>query len=181
MWVLPVDDDLELVLAEESLAELVTEVTDRNRARLAEWEAWAFPPSTVESNLAWLRTCAQGWAAGEHLQTFLRSEGRLVGSAGLRFEPVRNVAELGYWIDGASVGRGLATRAGTALVSLAFGQYRVRRVEIRVSVDNVRSRAVAERLGFVHEGTLERAYPIGDRVDDIALYGRLAAGAAPAR
>jgi ribosomal-protein-serine acetyltransferase len=174
VWSISVDDDLELVLAEEYLAEEVTEVTERNRERLSQWEAWAITPSTVESNRAWLRSCAQGWARGDQVQTYLRSGDQLVGSAGLRFDFARNTAELGYWIDAGSEGHGFVTRAGAALVGLAFGQRRSRRVEIRVSVENVRSRAVAQRLGFVHEGTLRQAYPIADRVDDIALYGLLA-------
>jgi ribosomal-protein-serine acetyltransferase len=174
VWSLTVDDDLELVLAEEYLAEEVTEVTGRNRERLAEWESWAITPSTVESTRAWMRVCAEGWVRGDQVQTYLRSRGALVGSAGLRFDFARNTAELGYWIDAGSEGRGLVTRAGEALIDLAFTERRVRRVEIRVSVGNVRSRAVAERLGLAHEGTLIGAYPIGDRVDDIALYGRLA-------
>jgi ribosomal-protein-serine acetyltransferase len=174
VWALAVDDDLELVLAEPRWAGELTEMTDRNRPRLAQWESWALTTATVDSNRGWLRECAEGWARGEQAQTFLRSGGRLVGSAGLRFDQVREVAELGYWIDGDSEGRGLVTRAASALVALALGPYGMLRVEVRTSVGNTRSRAVAERLGFVHEGTLRRAYRIGDRVDDVAVYGLVA-------
>jgi ribosomal-protein-serine acetyltransferase len=174
MWVIPVDDDLELVLAEEYLAEEVTDIVERNRERLAAWEAWATWPATVDSNRSWLRSCAEGFARGEQVQTYLRSAGRLVGSAGLRFDTLRNVAELGYWIDAGAEGRGLVTRSSAALVSLAFDQRHCRRVEVRTSTGNTRSRSVAERLGFTLEGILRSAYPIADRVDDIALYGKVA-------
>ncbi len=45
------------------------------------------------------------------------------------------------------------------------------RVEIRTAVDNVRSRGLAERLGFTHEGTLRSGMPLGERRVDVAVYG----------
>lgn len=50
----------------------------------------------------------------------------------------------------------------------------IARAEIRTSVENRRSRAVAERLGFAHEGTLRSALPVGDRRHDLAVYGLVA-------
>jgi len=41
---------------------------------------------------------------------------------------------------------------------------------LRTSVDNVRSRAVAERLGFTFEGVLPGALRFARRTDDVALY-----------
>ena len=67
------------------------------------------------------------------------------------------------------------------------GEYRhwgLTRVEIRMDVENARSRAVAERLGFRYEGTLHQAYRIeGERYSDDAVYAMLASqwGAAQRR
>jgi ribosomal-protein-serine acetyltransferase len=45
----------------------------------------------------------------------------------------------------------------------------------------VRSRAIPERLGFVHEGTLREAERIGERWLDLAVYGMLASDWPPPR
>jgi ribosomal-protein-serine acetyltransferase len=48
-------------------------------------------------------------------------------------------------------------------------------VEIRCGVDNARSRAIPERLGFREEGELLEAERVGDRWVDLSLYAMLAA------
>ena len=62
------------------------------------------------------------------------------------------------------------TEAVRALVDQALGPWRLRRVEIRAAVENHRSRAIPERLGFHQEGVLRQAERIGDRYVDHVVY-----------
>jgi RimJ/RimL family protein N-acetyltransferase len=62
--------------------------------------------------------------------------------------------EIGYWIHKDLEGQGLVTEAVHAITRYAFNQLQAKRVEIRCEADNVRSRAVAERLGFERDGIL---------------------------
>jgi ribosomal-protein-serine acetyltransferase len=66
------------------------------------------------------------------------------------------------------------TEAVRALVDHAFGPWRLERVEIAAAVDNARSRAIPERLGFREEGVRRRAERVGDRWLDHAVYAMLA-------
>lgn len=95
----------------------------------------------------------------------------MVGSIGARIDSYIGVADLGYWIDADAEGRGVVIHAARALIDHLHHDRGIRRIEIRTATDNIRSRAVAERLGFTHEGTLTAAQIVGDRVNDIALYG----------
>ena len=66
------------------------------------------------------------------------------------------------------------TAAVTALLRHGFRTLEFNRIEIRVGVRNRRSRAIPERLGFRHEGTLRQVERLGDRFVDHAVYGMLA-------
>ncbi|HVZ76879.1 MAG TPA: GNAT family protein [Gemmatimonadaceae bacterium] len=61
--------------------------------------------------------------------------------------------EIGYWLDAASRGQGLASEAAQALIDLAENLPGVTHVEIHCDSANAPSAAVARRLGFtrVHE------------------------------
>ena len=66
------------------------------------------------------------------------------------------------------------TAAVSALVRYGFYTLKLNRVEIRAGIRNRRSRAIPERLGFRHEGTLRQAERLADRHVDHAVYGMLA-------
>lgn len=64
--------------------------------------------------------------------------------------------EIGYWLHQDLQGQGLITEAVNGITRYAFDQLQAKRVEIRCEGENVRSAAVAERLGFELDGILRR-------------------------
>jgi ribosomal-protein-serine acetyltransferase len=174
---LPVDGALVLVLAEERHATAVTELIVRNQQRLARWEPWAEQPATVDGTRAFIRAALEDFLRGRQISTIIALDHgrRFIGRCGLRINPFSATADLGYWIDADYERKGLAARASRALVAAAIAELALRRIELRTSVDNVRSRALAERLGFIFEGTLPAGLRFKNRSDDVALYGISAA------
>ncbi|MDH6226658.1 MULTISPECIES: GNAT family N-acetyltransferase [Streptomyces] len=84
------------------------------------------------------------------------AEGPLVACLGLmRRGP--GVLELGFWSVKEHRGRGLVTEAARTLCHWGLTDRDAARVEWRAEVGNTASRAVADRCGFVREGTLRRA------------------------
>ncbi len=61
-------------------------------------------------------------------------------------------AELGYTLATDAQGRGLATEAVAAWLTYAFRAYHLHRVTALLDVENHRSAALLERLGFRREG-----------------------------
>jgi len=90
---------------------------------------------------------------------FLRDDGSFVGGSGLHHIdwPARSF-EIGYWLRTSAVGRGYVSECVRALTRLAFEDLAARRVVIKCNADNARSRRVAERVGYVLEGTLRDAH-----------------------
>lgn len=83
-------------------------------------------------------------------------------------------AELGYLIAPTARGRGVATEALRLLTEWAFAEGMLR-LELLISVDNVASKKVAERCGYVREGVLRSTYLKEGRREDTEIWSRLPA------
>lgn len=175
MFSLRADDEVSLELAEEHHAQSTFELTDRNREHLRPWMPWVDSTVTVADTKAFLTFVRGEYAAGRQLHCNLRYRGEHVGAIGLRLDRANDKADIGYWIGKDREGLGIVTRAARALTTAAFDGYGLHRVSIRAAVDNVRSRAVPERLGFAFEGVLRGTERIGERHVDHAAYAVLAA------
>ncbi|WP_151775171.1 GNAT family N-acetyltransferase [Streptomyces abyssomicinicus] len=93
---------------------------------------------------------------GGHGDGGARAEGPLVACLGLMSRGP-GVLELGFWSVKEHRGRGLVTEAARALCRWGLTDRQAARVEWRAEVGNTASRAVADRCGFVQEGTLRQA------------------------
>jgi ribosomal-protein-serine acetyltransferase len=172
MFQLRVDDEIALVLAEERHAQAMTDLIKRNQSRLARWEPWAEHPVTLDGTRAYIRAALEDFLRGCQVSTIIALDGgrRFIGRCGLRINPQLNSGDVGYWIDADFEGRGMTRRATQALISSAFSELGLKRVDLRTSVQNLRSRALAERLGFAFEGIHARGLRFAHRTDDLALY-----------
>lgn len=80
-------------------------------------------------------------------------------------------AEISYHLAEAYQGRGIGTEAVTRLVDCVFEQTELARLFALISVGNLPSRGLAEKLGFVHEGTLRSHFIIAGKRVDQCVYG----------
>ncbi len=165
-------DGYSLTLRDLTTVDAVHELVQANLDRLRAAEPWAWAPTSRDALVLHTEQLLGQYAMDRAVPCVVRADGRVVGAASLALDPYLGQGSLGYWIDAGSEGRGIVRRAAEALVDVAR-ERGTARLEIRTAVGNTRSRGLAERLGFVHEGTLRGALPLGpDRVD-VAVYGRL--------
>jgi RimJ/RimL family protein N-acetyltransferase len=149
-----------------------------NHERLARWEPWAEQPPVLAETRGFLEATARNWIAGSELPTAIavreNDQWKLVGATGLRISGYTRSAEVGYWVDGGYEGRGLVSRAVAALLDHGFAHLGIERVGLNTDSSNQRSRALAERLGFVQEGLLRQARAFAHERRDQVVYGMLA-------
>ncbi|VXC73705.1 GNAT family N-acetyltransferase [Massilia sp. 9I] len=70
-------------------------------------------------------------------------------------------AVLGYRIGQASCGKGYASEAVRQLLEIAFDKLRLKRIEADCRIDNLASKRVLERSGFVQFGHSRRSFEHG--------------------
>jgi ribosomal-protein-serine acetyltransferase len=166
-----------LRLLEESDAQELYDLIDANREHLLPWMAWVPANHSADDVLPFIRLTRRQIADNDGLQTaIVDPKGRIVGMVGLHGVDWRNGStSIGYWMSRDEQGRGTMTAAVGAYVDHAFGTWKLNRVTIQAAVGNVRSRAIAERLGFQEEGTLREVERVGDHRLDAVVYAVLAA------
>ncbi|MFL5844992.1 MAG: GNAT family N-acetyltransferase [Solirubrobacteraceae bacterium] len=144
-----------------------------NQAHLRPWMPWAAHIEREHTQQYVAMGLAQR-AREDGAQFVLLVDDEVAGSMGFhRIDWVNRMTSLGYWIAEAHQGKGVISRAVTALVDHAFGRWQLHRVEIDAAVDNVRSRAVPERLGFVEEGVRRHGERFGTEYRDLVVYSML--------
>ena len=174
MFQFQLSDGQKLRLLDESDAGKLYAVVDANRAHLARWLPWA-AGQTLEDTLAFIQRTREQLANNDGFQMTIVDDGRIVGMVGfVGVSWQHRSTTIGYWLAVSAQGRGVMTRAVQVLTSHALETWQLNRVEIRAGVDNARSRAIPERLGFNQEGVLRDAELIGDRYVDQAIYAMLA-------
>jgi ribosomal-protein-serine acetyltransferase len=165
----------EVRLLERGHAGELFTLCDQNRDRLHPWLPWIDQTHSAGDVERFIESALAQFAAGLGFHAGLFHDGAMAGCIGMH--PIdrqhKNVS-LGYWVGSAFEGRGLITRAVAAVTTHCFDDLGLHRVEIRCAVENVRSRAVAERLGFQREGVLRGAQFAGGRWLDLYLFGKLA-------
>ena len=115
---------------------------------------WTLPIPSFEKAVQSCNDAELQWNSGETLNyTIWNLDGACLGRCSLHhIDWGVPKFEIGYWVRLAAQGKGVATEATRLMTSMAFEMLGARRVSLWCAVDNVGSRRVAEKLGFVHEG-----------------------------
>lgn len=121
-----------------------------------EIQRWTTVPSPYQRKDAdwFVASCGERWSA--HNPTFAcvdAASGELLGSFDLQECAAEEGPLTGFWVAPDARGRGIAVTAVQRLARWAFDDLALPRVRWAAYVGNTPSRRVAERAGFVMEGT----------------------------
>jgi RimJ/RimL family protein N-acetyltransferase len=147
---------------------------DRARDHIRPWVGPAFVTDSVDGARATLRRYADAAAAdGARLYGLWEGDVLVGGVMFVVFEPGWGSCEIGCWLEPSAEGKGLVTRAVSALLDWAFGARGMSRAEWRCRTDNQRSVAVAHRLGMHPEGVLRSSWVYQGRRYDKQVFSLL--------
>ncbi len=169
---------LKLVAPSMELQPLILEAIQESQDTLSVYFPWV-PYALTESES--IESVQQAINNFENFEKELRysiiekSTGRFLGIIGLVIRSKKvPYFEIGYWLRNSSVGFGFITEAVKALETYAFTELEANRVEIRAVINNLKSRAVAERNGYTLEGISrnDRRLPSGE-LTSTAIYAKI--------
>ena len=168
----PLDDHVVIRTFTTGDAAAVFALVDTNREHLRPWMPWEPMTRSPEDSRAYIESSR----TSEHDldANGIWIDGALAGAIGMRMDPMNDVGEIGYWIGKGSEGRGLITRSARRFVEYGFTERGLHRIEIKAAPQNIRSRAVPERLGFRQEAVLREAGRTAGGYLDLVVYAMLA-------
>ena len=141
-------------------AEAVTDAINSSLDHLRPFMAWATGAMAVDQQAVRLAISREAFDVGGDAAYTIFDGTEVVGGMGLHRRGGPSDLEIGYWVRSGCEGRGIITQCARTLTALAFDGP-IDRVVIRCDAANVRSAAVAERIGFTlsHVEEAEPAAP----------------------
>ncbi len=165
---------LTLSLLTQQHARSLFELTDRNREFLKPWFPWVEFTVNVKDTGKFIDDQARLYRDKKAVQVVIKRANEIIGMIDFHEINLENEAGcIGYWLGEEFNGNGFMTSAVREMVSIGFSDLKLNRIEIQCATDNMKSRAIPERLGFIQEGVLRCSEKVNGRFLDHAVYGLL--------
>jgi ribosomal-protein-serine acetyltransferase len=194
MFNLKIDDEIHLRNIHPDHAEALFDLMERNRSRLRPWIHPSSLPETSKDTRAFTVRCLFNFygdqtgpseldqyypelesyfsPAQRSLDLAIWFRGEMAGTVFMsRLSDSPTALEFGYWITEEHEGQGIITRCVRALMDYAIEEMGIQRFVIECAVNNQRSRAVPERLGYRLHVIQPNKEIVGNFVYDRAIYG----------
>lgn len=169
-----VDEEISIEMFQQHHKEELFELIDTNRAHLREWLQWVDKRKSPEDFEPIIPIWIKNYADNNGFDAGIRYNGKLVGMVGLHYIDWKNSStSIGYFLSEEAQGHGIITRTISALLDYIFGTLKINRVEIQCSVNNPKSIAIPERLGFTKEGIKRDGQWLYDHFEDLITYSML--------
>jgi ribosomal-protein-serine acetyltransferase len=169
-----VDEDIVLRLRKIEDAQELFDFVDKNRSYLREWLGWLDFTNCVLDTEKFILECQKNYKNGIGLNLAIYYNEKMVGSIGFNtIDRLNKNAGIGYMLDEDMNGKGIMTKSCRGIINHGFNEMTLNRIEIKAAVENTKSRAIPEKLGFKQEGILHQAEFKYDHFLDMVVYGML--------
>ncbi|MCS3801949.1 GNAT family N-acetyltransferase [Niastella sp. OAS944] len=171
---LKVDDDLVLHLLDYPHAETLYQLVKANRQHLREWLPWVDQMRSVDDFKKYINSSKQRYANHTEMGYVIMADSVMAGRIGLYNIDVFNKnASIGYWLGKEWEGKGIITRSCKAVIDEGFKRLKLNRIEIRAALENFKSQAIPQRLGFKQEGIIRQGEFVNNQFVDLYVYSML--------
>ncbi len=158
------------LICPDDAAELFA-LTDTNREYLRQWLPWLDRTKSVDDTEKFIDFVLSQHASQQSLILMILYDGVIAGVVGHnKIDQLNRIGYIGYWLGAAYQRKGLMTTSCQALIAYSFTTLNLDRLIIACATKNHQSRAIPERLGFIHESTIPNVEWLYDRFVDHEIY-----------
>ena len=148
--------NIALVFPETSHAKPLFDAINQDRDDLSRWMPWAKTTQSIDDEIKFINYARIQNAKSTLFELVIVANNQAVGMIDLHhISPTNKTAELGYWLASHYQGKGIISESVNRLVAFAFDQLDLHKIILQADSENDKSIAVAQRLGFKHEGSLK--------------------------
>jgi len=171
MFINIIDKHISLKPTEVADAEPLFDLIDHNRGHLQPWMPWVDGTATVADERKFIESVLTKQARGEVFITTIIVDGEVAGMIDIHsISSINHHGEIGYWLGKTFVGNGVMTKSLERLEEIAFTELDLHKVALGADVDNLASRAVAERRQYHLDATLPENIFVNGEYRDEAIY-----------
>lgn len=169
-----IDDNLLLRSFQPDDAPALFKAVDESRVHLRPWLRWVDATTKQEHIQQFIARTQQQQHNQEALELGIFMNRKIIGGIGMHeWDHMLKKAQLGYWVKKEYEGQGLVMKCLGRLIDFLFEKPGLNKIEIHYMPSNMRSGAVAERLGFKIEGVIRQSYFFNGRLEDLVIAGLL--------
>ena len=169
-----VDDEIRLRPFSKDDQKPMWQAIDDGRGYLGEFMPWVEQQTSFEQHSSeFMKRLLERDVFGREVTYIVEYRGKLAGTVGFHNPSSQNSVEIGYWLREDLQGRGIMTKSVAAVVNMAIVEMGMHRIVIRAATTNHSSRAIPERLGFIHEGTQRDSALARGEYSDLEIYSML--------
>lgn len=157
-----------------SMAPIIFNVIDRDRAYLSEWLPFVDVTQQISDTELFIKSLHSGSDFKKDVVYAIWYKMGFAGLIGFKDSDwVNNKTEVGYWLAQDMQGKGIITQCLRVLIRHAFDKLGMNRVQVKVAVDNNKSAAIPQRLGFKLEGVERQGELINGKYHDLQVFSIL--------
>lgn len=171
----PVSSDIELQLLTHEHTPALFKLIQDNRTLLERWQPEWNKIQNLEELKAYITFALDRFVKNNGFFAAIYFQGRLAGIISCNEIDWHCMnTNLGYWLGEEFHGRGIVTQCCQSLINYFFKELKINRIVIDPAVNNVKSRAIPEKLGFTQEGILRQRFYLHGEYVDCVVYALLA-------
>lgn len=169
-----INDAIRLELITEKHAQDIFDLVDANRASLRQWLSFVDKMQTIAFAENFVKRSIQRNLDGTEFAFVVYEQDEAIGRIGVyKIDGQNKIGEIGYWLAEKAQGKGIISKSCQSVIDFCFSQLQLNRIEIKCATDNVKSKAIPEKLKFTKEAVIRQGELLNGRFIDLDLYALL--------